>query len=109
MSSPTRSGELPGWRHAIQNARYARAATKELSLASSWHRTTEGSRPRGLKRHSRTLAQAGVLSPATERAQYPTTETWEGRSPMQGRTCVGPSLVTAQARCTGGAMSKYEI
>src|SRR2546426_8710340 len=47
MSSPTRSGELPGWRHAILNARYPRVATKELSLASSWHRTTEGSRPRG--------------------------------------------------------------
>src|SRR6476646_7009722 len=47
MSSPTRSGELPGWRHAILNARYARAATKELSLASSWLRTTEGSGPVG--------------------------------------------------------------
>ena len=41
MSSPTRSGELPGWRHAILNARYPRTATRELSLASSWHRTTE--------------------------------------------------------------------
>src|SRR5437016_12671046 len=60
MSSPTRSGELPGWRHAILNARYARAATKELSLASSWHRTTEGSRPRGSS-DIPALAQPGVL------------------------------------------------
>ena len=44
MSSPTRSGESPGWRHAIPNARYPRAATKGSSLASSWRRTTEGSR-----------------------------------------------------------------
>src|SRR5438093_3967628 len=41
MWSPIRSGELPGWRHAILSARYPRAATKESSLASSWHRATE--------------------------------------------------------------------
>ena len=29
MSSPTRSGELPGWRHAILSGRYPRTATKE--------------------------------------------------------------------------------
>src|SRR5205823_351320 len=39
------------------SARSARAATKELSLASSWHRATEGSRPRAssdIPAHSRT-------------------------------------------------------
>src|SRR5688500_13950218 len=40
MSSPTRSAELPGWRHAIQSVQSPRAATKESSLASILHPTT---------------------------------------------------------------------
>ena len=70
MSSRTRSGELPGWRHVILNARYPRAATQELSLASSWHLTTEVP-DRRLKRHSRSRARpARMLSnPDTEKPQ----------------------------------------
>ena len=43
ISSPTRSEELPGSRHAIPNARYPRAATKASSLGSSWLRTIDSS------------------------------------------------------------------
>jgi hypothetical protein len=50
MSSPTRSGDMPGSRPAILSARYPRAATKESSLASSCHRTTEDSRSHGTSR-----------------------------------------------------------
>ena len=44
ISSPTRSGELPGWRRAILNAPCPRAAMKESSLGSSWHGTTDVAR-----------------------------------------------------------------